>query len=126
MTGATLLLRQIHPTFIQAGFTTSQAFRPTPKDDFKLSVYDGDQITPETSWIHYTTDLELKSAGVAALTVDECAAENLPARPDPEPFPEHAIIDFAGLSAGQCQSKSKKLQAKALDRGWIYQPSDAE
>ena len=47
MTGTTLLLRQIHPSFVQDGRVTSQAFRPTPKDESLLSVYDGDQITPE-------------------------------------------------------------------------------
>jgi hypothetical protein len=54
MTGATFLLRQVHPSFVQAGRVTSQAFRPTPKDRSLLSVYDGDQITPEAAWIHFT------------------------------------------------------------------------
>jgi len=45
MTDETLVHRQIHPSFVQAGFPTSQAFRPTPKDESKLSVYDGDMIT---------------------------------------------------------------------------------
>ena len=71
MTGTTRLLRQIHPSFVQAGFVTSQAFRPTPKDESKLSVYDGDRITPEAAYTHYTTVWELASAGVLAVTVDE-------------------------------------------------------
>lgn len=121
MTDATLLLRQIHPSFIQAGFATSQAFRPTPKDESKLSVYDGDQITAEASWVHYTTELQLESAGTMALAVAECQAENLPARSAPEPFPEHAVIDFDGLTDRQCRAKSKKLQGKAQVRGWLYQ-----
>ncbi len=53
MTEKTLLLRQIHPLFIQEGRVTSQAFRPTPKDQKKLSVYDGDLITAERSWVHF-------------------------------------------------------------------------
>lgn len=122
MTGATLLLRQIHPSFVQAGFATSQAFRPTPKDESKLSVYDGDQIVAEASWIHYTTKLQLASAGTVAVSVAECEAENLAARPEPLPsFPEHAVIDFTGLTEGQCRTKSKKLQAKAQTRGWLHQ-----
>jgi hypothetical protein len=125
MTGATLLLRQIHPSFVQAGFATSQAFRPTPKDKSKLSVYDGDQITAEDSWSHYTTKLGFASIGTVAVTVDECAAENLPVQPDPKPFPEHAVIDFTGLSDGQCRTKSKKLQAKAIARGWLFQSTTA-
>ena len=121
MTRTTLLLRQVHPTFVQNGFATSQAFRPTSKDESLLSVYDGDLIAAEASWIHYTTTLGHASIGTVAVTVDECAAENLPARPDPEPFPEHAVIDFTGLSDGQSKSKGKKLQAKALARGWLQQ-----
>ena len=35
----TLLLRQIHPAFIQQNTITSQAFRPTPKDEKLLSVF---------------------------------------------------------------------------------------
>lgn len=30
MNDATIVYRQIHPSFVQAGFPTSQAFRPTP------------------------------------------------------------------------------------------------
>ena len=97
MTGATFLLRQVHPSFVQAGFVTSQAFRPTPKDESELSVYDGDQITPENAFIHYTTQLKSISVGTVAVTVEECTEESLPVRPDPEPFPEHAVIDFGGL-----------------------------
>ena len=125
MTEATLLLRQIHPSFTQAGFATSQAFRFTPKDKSKLSVYDGDQITAEASWLHYTTQLQHKSVGTLAVTVAECTEENLPSLPDPDPFPEHAVIDFTGLAEKKCYTKSKKLQAKAQARGWLHQAPNA-
>jgi hypothetical protein len=52
--------------------------------------------------------------------VVECSDENLPARRDPEPFPEHAVIDFSGFPEKDWKAKSKKLQAKALARGWLY------
>lgn len=122
MTGETLLLRQIHPSFVQAGRVTSQAFRPTPKDHSRLSMYDDDQITPELAWLHYTTVLLLASAGAMSLTVAECDAESLPVLPDPEPFPEHVVVDFVGLTDRQCEKKSKKLRAIAELRGWLYQP----
>ncbi len=125
MTDATLLLRQIHPTFVQGGFATSQAFRPTPKDEGKLSVYDGEQIAAEASWVHYTTQLQHASIGTMAVSVAECATESLPVQPDPAPFPEHAIIDFTELSDKECRVKSKKLQAKAQTRGWLYQAPTA-
>ncbi len=69
MTGTTMLLRQIHPSFVQAGYSTSQAFRPTPKDEAKLSGYDGDRITAEASFVHYTTVWKLASVGAMAVTV---------------------------------------------------------
>ena len=120
MTGATLLLRQIHPSWIQAGRVTSQAFRPTPKDESLLSVYDGDLIEPDASWSHFTTALKRASAGTLGVTVDECAAEDLSARPDPQPFPEHAVIDFTEFTDGQCEKKGKKLKVKADSRGWLF------
>lgn len=120
MTGTTLLLRQIHPSFVQDGRVTSQAFRPTPKDESLLSVYDGDQITPEGAWNHYTSREDCKSVGVLAVTVDECAVEELAVRPDPEPFPEHVVVVFVGLNGNQIEKKGKKLKAKAETRGWLY------
>lgn len=125
MTGNTLLFRQIHPSFVQNGHPTSQAFRPTPKDQSKLSVYDGDTIEAEASWIHYTTELQLASVGTMAITVDECTAEGFAVASDPEPFPEHAVVDFTGLTDKECYKKSKKLQAKAIGRGWLYQATTA-
>ena|SRR5258708_5964918 len=123
MTNATFLLRHVHPSFVQAGRVTSQAFRPTPKDESLLSVYDGDQITPEASWAHFINTQYCRSIGVLAVTVDECSAESLPARPDPQLFPEHAVIDFVGLTDKQIETTGKKLRVKAEARGWQYQAS---
>lgn len=121
MTGATLLLRQVHPSFIRQGRVTSQAFRPTPKDQSLLSVYDGSLIAVEASWIHYTTILKLASVGTMAVTVDECTAESLPVRSDPVTFPEHAVIDFSGFTNNECEKKGKKLKVRAEARGWLHQ-----
>jgi hypothetical protein len=94
---ATILLRQIHPSWVQQGRVTSQAFRPTPKDESKLSVYDGDQIEPEPAWRHFTATLGFQSAGVLGITVSECTDLELKVTPDPEPFPEHVLIDYSGF-----------------------------
>ena len=121
MTDTTLLLRQIHPTFIQAGRVTSQAFRPTIKDEGLLSVYDGDLISAHNAWLHHTTVNECKSQGVLAITVVECAAESLGTRSDTDTFAEHAVVDFCGLSSNEMERKGKKLKVKATDRGWQFQ-----
>ncbi len=68
MTPDTLLLRQIHPSFIQDGRVTSQAFRPTPKDELLLSVDDGDRVGAEASWKRFTANPACKSAGVQAVS----------------------------------------------------------
>jgi hypothetical protein len=123
MTDDTMVYRQIHPSFVQDGFPTSQAFRPTPKDESKLSVYDGDQIAAEDAWRHYTQQLDLASVGVMGLSISDCMAESLAVKADPEPFPEHAVIDFSGLGDKDSRRKSKKLQAKAVRRGWLHRAS---
>ena len=72
MNDSSLMLRQIHPSFIKQGQITSQAFRPTTKDNLKLSVYDHDMISAEKAYEHYTKKLVKSSAGVMAVSVKEC------------------------------------------------------
>ena len=121
MTDSTLLLRQVHPGFVQNQRPSSQVFRPTRKDESKLSVYDGDIMSPEQSWKHFTEVLERQSVGVLAVTVAECREQDLRAAPSPEVFEGHAHIDFTGFSANQAERKGKKLLAVALLRGWLHQ-----
>ena len=121
MNNQTLLHRQIHPVWVQAGRVTSQAFKPTPKDQRRLSVYDGDKISPFDAWRHFSEILGFASAGVLAVSVHECQSLELEAEPDPEPFPEHAVIVFDGLTTSRVEKKAKQLRALAQDRGWQYQ-----
>ena len=120
MNDNTLLLRQIHPSFIQHDRVTSQVFRPTPKDEKRLSVYGGDQIKPQEAWTHYTDTLGFESTGVMGVTVAECAGLSLPVNPEPERFPEHAVIDFADFEKKQIETKAKQLKACAVTRNWLY------
>ena len=120
MRNDTFLHRQINPSWIQEGRVTSQAFKPTPKDEKQLSVYDGDQISPEDAWHHYTENLGFSSVGVLAVVVAECQDLQLGAIPKPEPFPEHAIIDFSDLPNAQIEKKAKKLRGYAQARGYLY------
>jgi len=55
------------------------------------------------------------------VTFAECAEVELSARAAPEPFPEHAVIDFGGLSKNQTEKKAKQLKSKAELRNWMYQ-----
>lgn len=125
MTPDTLLLRQIHPSFIQDGRVTSQAFRPTPKDEFLLSVDDGDRVTAEASWQRFTTSTACQSIGVQAVSQAECAAQELPVIEDGVPHPEHCSVDFTTFDKKVIEKKSKLLRAQAETRGWLFREAVA-
>jgi len=120
MTDQTLLWRQIHPSFVRQDRVTSQAFRPTPKDEAKLSCEDGDQITAEASWRRFVKSCA--SVGVMAISVGECTALELEVIPDGVPVPEHVSIDFGERSKRQREKVAKMLRAKAEVRGWQHGP----
>ncbi len=119
-----LLHRQINPSWVQSGRVTRQAFKPTAKDNGRLSVYDGDMMTAEAAWTHYTEELEFVSIGVLAAACHKCAALELPVASDPKPFPAHVLIDFGGCSKSQVEKKSKRLTVAATARGWQYQADE--
>ena len=125
MTPDTLLLRQIHPSFIQDGRVTSQAFRPTPKDEFLLSVDDGDRVRAEASWQRFITNPACKSVGVQALSQAECAAQDLSVIEDGNPHPEHCSVDFTAFDKKAIEKKSKLLRALAETRGWLFREAVA-
>lgn len=120
MNNNTLLLRQIHPAFIQQDKVTSQAFRPTPKDEKLLSVDNGDQIQATASWNRFVENPQCQSAGVMAVSFEECRSQELPVEQDGKPYPEHCSINFNDLSNGQVNKKAKKLKAYAEARSWLF------
>lgn len=123
MNSETKLLRQINPSWIEDGRPTSMAFTPSPKDEGRLSVYDGDQIDAADSWRHFTEVQGLASIGVLAVTVAECEEESVQPQADPEPFEEHAVIDFNSLSGSQAKKVGRRLRDRAMDRGWLFRPN---
>ena len=82
--GEELLYRLVHPSFVHDGRVTSQALRPTPKDDDLLSVDRSSLSTPEASWGRFI-ESGYEAVGVVAVSVDECSEEGLPALSDPLP-----------------------------------------
>jgi len=122
VTPTTILHRQVSPGFLVKSRVTSQVFRPTPKDNGKLSVADGDQISAVDSWKHFTTELEFDSVGVLSVAFSECQATGLGVAQDPPP-PWHFGVDFCKCtSRSQIEKAAKTLLRFAEDRGWQYQP----
>lgn len=103
----------------QAFEATSAAFTPTPKDDKKLSVYNGEKFSAKEAFDHFVA--EYTSTGVLSVTVDEVNTVGLSAHEDNNPFDGHAYIDYSTCaSQGQLKAKAKLLKKKALDRGWTH------
>jgi len=121
MTDQTLLLRQVHPKFLPEGELSSQAFMPFPKDDGKLSVDNGDLVTPQASYQHYTVKLGLESIGVWAVNGAEVESVGLLYRSDPVPTNQaHAVIDFGTLAEKVCRKLAKKLKKFAACRDSLH------
>jgi hypothetical protein len=119
----------VHPGFVRDGRPSSQAFRPTPKDDSRLSVARASRTTAKAAFELYTAARGLASAGTWGVTVAECRAQALVVRPDPltappEPVPDpaHAIVDFGGVSKSQQEAKGARLARCAVARGRLHPP----
>jgi hypothetical protein len=118
------LFRQIHPKppFIQDGRVSSVAFRPTEKDQGRLSVARSSKTTAEDSYRTYVAQ-GFTSAGVMAVSVHECHSIDLTAYDDPLPNnPAHAFIDFSKCSSKkECEKNAKILSERARKRGFLFQ-----
>ena len=122
MNSDTLLYRMVSPSWMKDGSPTTPTFKPTRKDNGRLSVYDSDQISPQAAYEHYT-GLGHKAVGVLAVTVEECESLGLTVSPDPLPsFPEHVVIDFTDLSGNKGRRAASDLNKIANARGWQCHP----
>ena len=124
-----MLFRQIHPNFVRDGRPSSQAFRPTKKDEGKLSVARGSMTSAEGAFSHHTERLQLLSAGTWGVLVGECIGLMLQTFPEPTtappehfPDPAHAFVDFRELSNNQAEARGAKLARHAAMRDPLYLP----
>lgn len=124
MNDKTFLHRQIHPMHIQNGRVTSQAFSPMPKDGKRLSVDDGDLVSPEESYEIFINN-GFCSIGVYSVTCQECKKLELEVQNAPvENNPNHAVIDFSSLqSNSHIKHTASKLRDLADKRGWTFRAS---
>ncbi len=124
-----LLFRQVHPSFVRDGRVGSQAFRPTAKDEKKLSVARSSKTSAVAAFELHTQCNKLASSGTWAVTFGECQAFGLPVSEDavtegPCPDPAHAIIDFAGLSNSKAEAQGARLARHANDRRRLHPPEE--
>jgi hypothetical protein len=126
-----LLFRQVHPSFVRDGRPSSQAFRPTAKDEGKLSVARSSLTTAAGAFELHTAGLGLPSAGTWAVTIRECREQALSVLSDPLTSPPekvdnpaHAVVDFAPYTKSQAEAKGARLARKAVERGRLHPPAD--
>lgn len=116
-----LLYRQVHPTWVDDGVPSCQAFAPTRKDEGKLSIARGSLTTAEGAYRHYTSVLKLRSAGTWSVTVGEALTATLGSFAEPLPDDAaHGYVDFRGLGRRDAERKAKLLLPHAIDRGRLH------
>lgn len=126
-----LLWRNAHPTWIVDGELTSQAFRPTPKDQQKLSTAREDKVSAEDSFKEFTETFEFESVGVWAVSVGDVKKQGLrsiydessPSTPKPC-LKGHTSIDFTSVSNNQAKRIGGRLRDRAETRGRQHPPLD--
>ena len=121
MTSATLLLRQVHPTFVKPDGVTSSAFSPFPKDNGHLSVDDNELVTAEQSYVRYTKEQGFDSVGVWAVTMQEAEDSETPAVASPiEANSAHCHLDFTSHGKNKQRKLAKRLRNLAVNRGCLF------
>lgn len=119
-----LVYREIHPSWVVNSRLSSQAFKPTKKDEGRLSVRNSDKITAEDCHKFQTEKLNLKSMGNYGVTIGEISEASLQCFESPitsEPVdPSHCHISFVSLTGSQIQTKADKLVSAARSRGQIH------
>lgn len=116
-----VLFRQVHPSWVDDGVPTSQAFTPTPKDEGELSIALGSLTTAEAAFKHHTTVLKFASAGTWAVTVGEADDAGLESFDDDQPdLLAHGFVDFRGLGRKEAKRRGMLLAASARARGRLY------
>ena len=120
----TLLLRQVHPSWmvgetISQQVFSSQTFKPTPKDEGLLSVYSGAIFDAYAAFDHFTSHGH-SSVGVVAVTPAECVTIPVPVIEDNHPFQGHCSLDYRQLSGNGIKKAASNLKSFAQNRGWLF------
>lgn len=118
-----LLWRNVHPSWIDDGKVSSQAFRPTRKDAGRLSTARSSKVSAAQHFEEHT-GRGLQSGGVWAVTVGDASNVSLTCIYDehslelPTPVPTgHTSIDFIGLTDREVRKAGGVLRDRAEDRG---------
>ena len=117
-----VLFRQIRSEhMVHKGTPSSEAFRPMPKDNNRLSLDRASKTTPQQSFRNFL-DRGFDSVAVFGVSVDEFNTLEVSCYDDPlAENPSHAYADFSILPSKSRQIRiSKRLKQKAIERRQMY------
>jgi hypothetical protein len=121
-----ILLRQIHPKFIENGEPSSDRFRPSENDANMLSLDRAALVTPADSHLNYV-EAGRASAAVFGLSVSEFQSEKVTCVEDPieatgstSANPAHSLADYSAHQLKQQKIIGKKLKRVAIARGRLH------
>lgn len=123
---ATVLYRQIHPSWVQGDTITSQAFKPTPKDSGQLSTRQASKLSAEDAYVAHTAEEGLRSVGTYQVTAGEVASVRLRSIDDSGVSNRpngHAYIDCRNRSNRQIEKAAKVLRTQAMQHGPQFTPT---
>ncbi len=110
-----ILYRIIHPSCIQDGAVSSQAFSATAERP--LSVFDGGMISAKDAMERFIADGH-QACGVLGITAGEAKAVGLEILEDRVPYGEHISLVFPECSRKEAKEISRRLRDMAEKRGW--------
>lgn len=123
-TSEEVLYRHIHPTWLDDGEPSSQAFRPFDPSNIHLSV---DLSSKVASAAEAAQNFKGDSVGVYGVTPKECHSQELKTYWAPEKDNvAHGAIDYTGVDLKKpAKRKSQALARMARDRKRLHPPLNA-
>ena len=88
----------------------------------RLSVSNGNRISPQEAWKRFIEIPGCRSQGVLGVTKFECESCHLSVHEAPvDGQPDHIVIDFTSLtSRSDIDRTAKRFCQYATNRGWLF------
>jgi hypothetical protein len=122
-----VMFRQIHPASFNKGEPGSDRFRPSFKDDNKLSVDRSSLTSAEAAHALFVGQGRMSAAvfGVSVREFQACAIPCVEDQIEDGFFPNaaHALGDYSSEALARQKVISKRLKRDAINRGCIYAPA---
>lgn len=121
------LWRQAAPAhLVQDGTVSYLVFRPTSRDDRKLSVFRETVVTAKEAYDNHV-DAGRASLGTLGVRVGQVRDTDLRAIDDSTTSDDlpagHAFIDFRPLTKRQTNTAAERLLRQATANGWAFKPT---